>query len=166
MKKLKTPGIVLLTFTLLLLNGCKKEGPQGPAGNANVTARTFTVSSWSWSSPYYYVNLSVPELTTENMNAAAVMVYSQSSGSSWRAIPYTQYYSPYNYYMGFTTNSNNVQVTWVYDSSFSSGDDPNTFYGAAMHYKVVVIPPAERKANPNIDLTDYEAVKKAYHLED
>lgn len=163
-KKLQTTGIVLLTFTLLLLNGCKKENP-GPAGST-VTARTFTVSSWTWSSPYYYVNLGVPELTSGNINDAAVMVYFKANSSAWSALPYTQYNSPANYYMGFNTNSNNVQVNWVYDSSFSSGDDPNDYYGTQVRCKVVVIPPAERKANPNIDLTDYEAVKKAYHLED
>jgi hypothetical protein len=165
-KKLQTTGLLLLAFTTLLFNGCKKEGPAGPAGNANVTATTFTISSWSWSSPYYYVNLTVPALTSANMNAAAVMVYIKATGTSWTAVPYTQYDTPDNYFMGFNTNTNNVQLTWIYDNAFSSGDDPNVVYGTQVRCKVVVIPPAERKANPNINLYDYEAVKKAYHLED
>lgn len=167
MKKIvQTCVIILFASATVVMNGCKKEGPAGPPGNANVTARTFSATSWSWSSPYYYANFSVPELTSANAGSAAVMVYFHTTSNSWLALPYSQYNSPYNYYMGFSSAAGLVQVTWVYDYSLSSGDDPNTYYGSNVQYKVVIIPPAERKANPDLDLTDYNAVKEAYHLED
>jgi hypothetical protein len=68
--------------------------------------------------------------------------------------------------MGFNTRTGSVQVTWVYDSQFSAGDDPNEYYGTTVRYKIVVIPESQRKANPDLDLTNYEAVKATFHLKD
>lgn len=164
--KLQITGILLLLISSLLVNGCKKEGPPGPAGNANVTSRTFYVSSWSWDSPNYYADFNVPELTADNINSAAVLVYFRTTSGTWYAVPYTQYTSSSDYHMGFITVAGTVEVTWFYDNPLSSGSDPNAFYGTTVYYKVVVIPPAERKANPNLDLNNYEAVKAAFHLKD
>ncbi|MDP2386162.1 MAG: hypothetical protein Q8M29_07310 [Bacteroidota bacterium] len=168
--------IVIMLTLVILTNGCSKQGPIGPKGdegkvgnngNANVSSATFTMSSWFWSAPYYYADLSIPELTTTNANTAAVMVYfNTTGGTTWVALPYTQYHSPYNYYMGFNTGVGNVEVTWFYDSSLSSGSDPNAFYGTTIKCKVVVIPPAIKKKHPDLDLTNYEAVKKCFNLAD
>jgi hypothetical protein len=157
--------ITLFVIALVMTNGCKKEGPPGPAGNANVTATTFSASSWSWSSPYYYANFNVPDLTSSNINTAAVMVYFSTTGGTWIAVPYTQYTSAYDYHMGFNTSAGTVQVTWVYDSSLSNGSDPNAFYSTTVQYKIVVIPPSARQANPNVNLKDYNAVKAAFQLQ-
>jgi hypothetical protein len=165
-KTLQITGITLFTIATFITNGCKKEGPAGPAGSANVTATNFTVNSWSWDAPYYYADFSVPELTSANINSAAVLVYFTTTSGSWIALPYTQYDSPYNYYMGFSSSAGSVQVTWVYDSSFSSGSDPNAYYSTSVRYKIVVIPKEERIANPNVNLNDYNAVKAAFHLKD
>ncbi len=162
-KTLQIHAILLFAIATVMANGCKKEGPAGPAGNANVTAYTYSVSSWAYNSPNYYTNLSVPELTSSNINSAAVMVYFKTTGN-WFALPYTQYYSPYNYVMNFSTGVGEVQITWFYDTSLSAGNDPNAFYGTAVQYKVVIIPPAARKANPNLDWSNYDAVKTQFNL--
>jgi len=94
------------------------------------------------------------------------MVYFSTTGSSWIAIPYTQYNSPYNYFMGFSTSAGNVQVTWVYDTSLSSGSDPTTYYGANVLYKVIVVPPSAKILKPNVDYKNYEEVKDAFGLKD
>lgn len=169
MRTLKIYLTILFGITILVLNGCKKKetpGPAGKDGNANVTSTIFSAASWSWNSPHYYVNLSVPELTSSNINSAAIMVYFSTTGSGWIAVPYTQYDSPYDYFMGFNTSVGNVQVTWFYDSSASSGSNPNTYYATTVKYKVVIIPPALVKANPNLNLDDYSAVKKRFNLKD
>ena len=162
--------ILFLGAVVLLINGCKKDGatgPQGPAGqngHTNVFSNTYTMSSWSYITPHYYMNLSVPELTVNNIDSSLVMVYFSTTGSNWFALPYTQYNSPSDYYMGFASSSGNVQVTWVYDSSLSTGSDPNTYYGTTIKCKVVVIPRAMKQ--PHINHMNYEEVKTSYSLKD
>jgi hypothetical protein len=165
-KTLQLSVISLFAIATMMTSSCKKEGPAGPAGNANVSSTTFSVNTWSWNSPYYYANFSVPDLTSSNINSAAVLVYFSTTSGTWFAVPYTQYTSTYDYHMGFSNSIGNVQVTWIYDNSLSSGSDPNTYYGTSVRYKIVVIPPAERKANPNLNVRDYNAVKKAFNLKD
>ena len=165
-KTLRINGIVFLAITTLMISSCKKEGPQGPAGNANVTSTLFSASSWAWSSPNYYCDFTVPELTSSNINSAAVLVYFSTVSGIWIAVPYTQYTNAYDYHMAFNTRAGMVEVTWVYDSSLSSGSDPNAYYGVTVQYKVVVIPPSARLANPNIDYTNYNEVKTAFNLKD
>ncbi len=157
--------LVVFVFLIVALNGCKKGDP-GTNGSANVTSGVYSVSSWTYSSPQYSANFSVPDLTSANINTAAIMVYF-SNGGNWIALPFTQYNSPYNYFMGFNTGIGNVQVTWIYDTSLSSGKDPNSYYSsAALLYKVVIIPPSVMVANPNLDLKNYKDVKRRFNLTD
>lgn len=163
---MKQNQIFQFLVIVLLMAGCKKgetgpAGQDGKPGSANITSNTYSITSWPYSSPYYYTNLATAALTSTNVNSAAVMVYF-STGSVWNALPYSQYNSPYNYYMGFNTSAGNVQVTWFYDTSLSTGDSPNTYYGTTIQIKVVVIPPAMIKKDVNI--RNYEEVKSAYHL--
>lgn len=168
MKTLKTISIITLLTIISLIQGCTKKGDVGPTGkdgSSNVSATVFQASSWSWSAPNYYINLNVPEITSENLTSAAIMVYFTKDNIKWTAVPFTQYNSTYNYFMGFNTSIGQVQVTWIYDTSLSSGDNPNVYYGVTVQYKVVVIPPAAKKANPNVDLSNYNEVKKAFNIE-
>lgn len=169
MKLLKITGINILLTIMSLVQGCTKKGEVGPAGkdgSSNVSATVFQVSSWTWSSPNYYVNLNVPEITSANITSAAIMVYFTTDGNKWTAVPFTQYHSPSNYFMGFNTSINRVQVTWIYDSSLSQGDNPNVYYGVTVQCKVVVIPKAAKAAHPNVDLNNYNEVKKIFKLLD
>ena len=171
-KNIQLHAVLISGIVLFLINGCSKDGatgPQGPIGKdgkTNVITANFTMGSWLYKSPYYYENLYVPELTTQNIDSALVMVYFSTISSNWLALPYTQYNSPSDYYMGFVTSSDTVQVTWVYDGSLSSGKDPNTYYQTTVKCKVVVIPPNERRAHPNVNHHDYAEVKAAYNLKD
>ncbi len=169
MKNTITHKLFMLAFIFItVFNSCKKgeTGTPGKDGSANVTSYTYSVPSWTYSSPYYFVNLSVPSITADNISTAGVMAYFNTTGNQWFALPYTQYHSPSNYYMGFTTGISNVQITWVYDSSLSSGDDPNTFYATKVLYKVVVIPPSAKSLKPNVDYNNYNEVKAAFNLKD
>ncbi|MBK6642121.1 MAG: hypothetical protein IPG39_13300 [Bacteroidetes bacterium] len=74
----------LITVIIVIFSGCAKDGetgPQGPAGanglngNANVTAETFTVSSWSSNSYVWYANLNVASLSQLAQNNGAVQVF-------------------------------------------------------------------------------------------
>lgn len=169
--------IILYAILSFLTNACTKEGPIGPKGDpgppgqnghTNVKAYNFTVNAslWTYNNPAWYVNLSIPAITFSNNDSVAVMVYCNVAGFDWDALPFTQYGSITDYYMEYTTSPNNVQVNWIKNGS-GSGSDPNTYYGvSAMKYKVVVIPPSGRVANPDLNLRDYREVKKRFGLKD
>ena len=159
---------------IAIFNGCTK-GEDGKAGSSNVTSTTFNIATWAYRSPYYYADLNVPGLTIDNINSVGVMVYfnATSNNNIWSALPYTQYNSPSNYFMGFVTKIDEaakgvVVVNWFYDSSLSSGDDPNTFYSNIVKFKVVVIPPSAKslKSNSNINYKNYNEVREAFDLKD
>ncbi len=158
--------LIFFWVTTLLTNSCKKEGPAGPvgpAGEVNISSYTFTASSWSSTSSYWYYNFTVPALTSSNIDSAAVQVYA-STGGNWIALPYTEVAST-NYFMGFNTGINNVQVTWIYNG-LGLGSSPNSFYTATLRIKVVVIPPSVRKANPDIDYNNYNEVSTTFNLKE
>ncbi len=158
---------ILYMLLVILTIGCEKgeEGAPGKAGNTNVIGRMFEVQNWTYGSPNYYTNLYVPELTAENIDSAAVLVYFSFEDNSWIALPYTQYNFPDNYYMNFNTSIGNVQINWFYDSSLSSGDDPNTYYGKTLKYKVVIIPPYTQRLYPNINYQNYKQVEAAFNIQ-
>lgn len=66
--------------------------------------------------------------------------------------------------MAFVTRIGLVHVTWIYDSSLSSGENPNDYYGTNLEYKIVVMPSSEWRSNPDIDYNDYDQVKTRFHL--
>jgi hypothetical protein len=143
--------------------GCKKETPG--TTNVNVIAHTYSVSSWQFASPNYYTDLGVAELTSSNINTAAVMVYFSKNPGTWIAVPYTQYETLHDYHMNFLTSAGTVEVRWFYDGT-SAGSDPNAYYSATIQCKVVVIPQSVRLANPDLDVTNYNAVKTRFDLKD
>lgn len=169
MKKKITHYLILLFGISTLIIGCKKEpGPAGADGSSNVTSTIFNINTWyTTTSPYnhHYVDLSVSELTSSNINSSAVMAYINTGDNVWTAIPYTEYDFPSDYHMGFKTGVGNVELTWFYDGS-GFGSDPNALYGFTVQAKVVVIPPAAMQANSDLDLKNYEAVKKRFNLRD
>ena len=67
--------------------------------------------------------------------------------------------------MNFITAVGDIEVRWEYNG-IGSGSSPTSIYGTASQFKVVVIPPAVKKANPNVDLNNYNEVKEAFELND
>jgi hypothetical protein len=159
-----THPLLFLSLIAFLVLGCKKEESANPQ---DVKSKTLSVTSWSYSSPQYYVDLEVSDLTSEKLSTAAVMVYFSYSANNWIALPYTQYNDlAANYFMGFNTQVKNVQITWIKDTESTAGVNPNEYFGVdAVEFKIVVIPAATSRINSDLDLTDYEAVKTRFDLE-
>ncbi len=158
--------LISLSTIVIVFNNCRKEGPQGPqgpAGEVNVKSYTFQATNWQYSSSQWLQSFSIPELTPESIDSAAVLVYFKEQ-TSWNALPFTEVAST-NYFMGFKYVVNAVTINWTYNGVFS-GDDPTTYYGTTLTYKVVIIPDQARKANPDIDWTNYEEVKTRFDLKD
>lgn len=165
---LSTVRVIMFLFLIVLYAGCEEEDSSAVKENKNVIGMTFDVTNWSYSSPNYFVNLLVPELTNENINTAGVMVYfsTLSVPGNWVALPYTQYNVPDNYVMGFNTSVGNIQITWFYDSALSAGENPNDYYSSIIKYKVVVVSPEAMRLHPTLNYLNYNEVKKAFDLED
>lgn len=159
----------IASLFILFTTSCQKgdTGTPGQNGTGNIASRTYTVNTWAYTSPNHYVNLSVPELTNANINSCAVMVYFKTPNTdSWRAVPFAQYTSTSNYYMNCSSSVGNAQVTWFYNSSLSSGDNPNVYYGATSQFKVVVIAASLKAKNADINYQNYSEVKAKFGLND
>jgi len=140
---------------------------QGKDGNANVKTRTFASIAWSASSTSAgydaYVSLSVPEITQDIQSNGAVIVYLSTNGivsPNWQAAPLTELFNgALRYTISSTIFSDHVEI----DTWFGNSADFTGFYkGAAV--KVVVIQGSA--ATSNINLKDYNAVKKAFNIGD
>lgn len=91
-------------------------------------------------------------------------VYVSGNGTLWTALPYT-------YPTG--TGSANYSESWIFsyqlnnlvldmqDSDFFTQAPTSTVF-----VKVVAVASAGRKANPDLDWTNYSAVKAAFDLKD
>ncbi|MES2285436.1 MAG: hypothetical protein V4547_07085 [Bacteroidota bacterium] len=159
----KVLQVILITVSAMGISSCKK-GDEAKPGNANVTAQTFSVPTWSSNSDKWYALLPVPEITASNINSAAIQVYFSKDNNSWTALPNTVVAST-NYFMGYITSVGTVEITWVFNGA-GTGNSPNAFFSATSLFKVVVIPPAAIVANPDLDLNNYNAVKAKFNIAD
>lgn len=160
-------GMVMLMA--LAFNACKKpkdgkdgaQGPQGPAGNANVNVQitTVTTSDWIVSAPSYYVSIYVATITQAIVDNGAVLVYISNGAGGWEALPvtipvsssYSSTYNPVHYLYGVTI--------WKTDTDYTQATNPGT-----RTFKILAIASSARLSHPNLDYTNYEAVKKAFNL--
>jgi hypothetical protein len=154
--------LVILSAVSMLYYSCGKDSA---APESQVTAHTYSVSTWYWDAPHHYVDLQIDELTAANVQSAGVMVYYSVTPGTWISVPYTVYGTLHDYHMGFSYAQNVVEVTWLYDGP-NSGSDPNAYYSTTVKCKVVVVPSSVRQANPDVDWNNYDQVKRTFHLKD
>ncbi len=175
MKKTFFKTGLFLVVTLLAMS-CSKDGAIGPAGasgangingtngingNANVVGtNTFSAppSSWTASSgnTVWSTTLLVPQITQAIVDRGTVSVFFLT-GNVWMALPTS---NPQNHYFsnfGFVLGQ--VGVFLVAESGYTITPGTSIF-------RVVVISPSNKMANPNTDWNDYNQVKQALHLED
>ena len=153
----------LLLLLVLAVSGCKKEGPPGKDGNANVKSSTITFSNWSWnSSAYYdYANFTWGAITSDIVNTGGVFVYASNGAGAWLPLPrtifpnntYTQS-QRFSYYQGGFT-------VIVQDSDLTPPANPGTWT-----IKVLAVASSVRQANPGLDWNNYEQVKVALGIKE
>ena len=165
MKIIKLVTIGFLIAGATTFSNCEKVTVTGPAGedgkdgNANVVSSSITSGSWSFVSPSWSQSFTYSAITQDILDNGAVLVY-VASGVNYYQLPYTFYptssYSrTYNYvhYLGglkvFVTDSDLITT------------EPGT-----LEFKVVVIEASFLMKNPNVDLNNYQEVKKAFNLKD
>ncbi len=134
-------------------------GPQGPTGTANVTQISFGSRTHSGIELSY----TLTGITSDMISKSSVFAYIKSSQGYWYPIPglFAGGTNEYRMYMMPGTTDSKMQVTRVGSSSST-----DTFAAT----RVLIIPAATlvngRKAAPDVDFTNYLAVKQYYHLAD
>lgn len=144
-----------LLVAALLTFSCKKgdtgpAGPTGATGNANVHQYTFTNQGFAYVSANndYEVNMSIPAITQNYLDKAAILVYLQATTntSGWAQLP-------------LVMGSVQINVANYLGSVQAVSAAPSS---GLYNFKVVVIPPAMRK--PGVDHSSWQLVKAAYNL--
>ena len=185
MKKI-SKMVAAFAAVLLMTVSCGKQGPQGPVGpqgpaghdgNANVVSSSLWVESNDWvleeneaGATYWRVDIDYPAITADIVDYGAVLVYmnDMAQGTTWRQLPYTFYYSiiedgtEYFYSSSLEVSSylNCVSIFWT-ESDFYEGYQPDRH-----QFKIVVIAASTYAAHPEVDYSNYEAVKEAFNLTD
>jgi hypothetical protein len=163
MKKIQALSLGVIFGLTTFISGCTKEGPAGANGrdgNANVVSTTFTISNWTFNNPSYVGTQSIPAITQEILNNGAVLAYVKV-GDNYSQVPLTFYQS--------NTFSSSIEVAHGLGSIsffFTDSDLIQPVTPGPLTFKVVVIASAAKTQNPNVDFSDYEAVKSKFNIVD
>ena len=157
-----------ICLMVLALAGCKKgdtgpagkDGKNGTNGNANVVSSSVTSSSWTYTAPSWQISFTYSPITQDIIDRGAVLVYIKA-GSAYNQLPVTFYpASTYSRTYEVSTALNGVTI-FCTDSDLTQPTNPGS-----QTFKIVVIAPSQLIKNPNVNLDNYEEVKKAFDLKD
>lgn len=153
----------ILTILVFFFYGCKKEDPQ--IGNANVKSTTMTISSWTWNGSsgiqYDYASFTWTAITYDIVNSGGVFIYLRTGTDTWAPLPRTVFLNnTYTQSQRYIYSVNSFRVI-VQDSDLTQPVNPGTWT-----IKVLAVASSLRRANPNLDWNNYEAVKARFHLKD
>lgn len=165
---LKPIYAIAVLAIIMLTNSCKKDDDTAyqPAGNYVTTGTNnntvknydFTLHSWDWSWDNLYRQWYYNQYVNEDFQSA---IYGYvMSGNGEEAMPY------YNQ-VNFTTTSfaNDLfQSTPYIKFEYYDGSTTLSSPSSDTYLYLVIIPPSQRLSDPNINYSDYNSVKKAYHL--
>lgn len=175
MKKTKTTITMLcagiaLTFGLLF-SSCAKDGTIGPKGETGAagnqgtpgpTAKTFTFNcSFSSTSTYDFYN-GVTGFDTDDVLMFYILNETIGGSAYYAPIP-LDYGNFVNIYPEFQENNGTV-IIYTVKSDGTAGSPWAS--NVTFKFKAVLIKSAQRVAQPNVNLNDYAAVKKAYNIKD
>lgn len=161
--------MLLVIASVSTIIGCAKDGkdgkdglpgPAGQDGNANVKNYSLTVSSWQWTYDNLYERHYYRFYNSSNSQS---LVYGYvMSGSGKQAIPYYNCVTSNAWCRQFdlsnTLFSGYIELQYTnYVNRTNAPTSDNYFY-------LVIVPPNIRMANPNVDWTNYEEVKKTFNL--
>ncbi len=181
MKKLAMIFTAMMVITFI---GCSKEGPKGPEGpqgaqgakgdkgdpgTANVLSKTYQASEITWTSATEFAvnhkrgTINIPKLTKDIADNGTVLVYAGLlfENTTWTALPTSFTESGQVRYWGFGYKTGTITIRYSNSANTMPGNP-------TIPFKVVLIPgnPMGRKAAPDIDYNNWEAVRDYYKLSD
>lgn len=168
---MRTFHSILSAAVLLLAAGCSDDGPTGPPGppgNANVHSHSlvFSMDDAQFNGPVASVQYDVPSITPSVVDHGAVLVYFWAQ-ETWTAMPYTfADESPDLPAVDYT-----ITLGYAFDDAFleifyeSSTEEIDLSAQPDREMKVVVID-GMPFGKIGVDVTDYEAVRRYFELDD
>jgi hypothetical protein len=151
-------SLLILGGGLLLLGACTKEGARGPQGatgatgadgNANVIGSNPVTITWETADSTLSATLTDADITQDVVDNGLVEVYKEYNDGSWTNLPDVNGINStvFNFYAGGLT---------LYDQNADGTLPANP---GNQTFRIVIIPSSQRKANPNVNWSSYNAVK-------
>ena len=147
------------------------SGTNGKDGNANVVGKVFTFQVADWTKVTYGtmgkydygIAVKVPEITQSVVDKGMVVAYRSNGNGAFTALPASYAFEGASkvYVISFSVIHGLGRVTFYRSDSDGLTLPPTE----AETYKIVVITPQGRIANPNVNYNDYAEVAKAFNLE-
>lgn len=153
------PWYGVLLISSLLFVACKKEGPAGPPGNANVKSGTVSLTNtdWKWNSfwtlttntgsntsyPTRYVDINTDLVTQDIADKGSVQVFFKPDGDVWAPLPYTFLDVTRNYFFNFMYEhkAGRIRLHYFWTSNIAGGGAPanlNTYVLPNYTFKYVI----------------------------
>lgn len=164
---------IFVVLLITLLGGCDQgppgpQGPQGPPGDPAVISFTvdFLLADADFNGSVASVAYDAPEITRRVVREGAVMAYFREQ-ETWTALPYTYGVESedveavdYTVTLGYAYEEGFLEV--FYEASYPGvlEDLPD------QTIKVVVLDSYARARAADVDLSDYEAVRSHYGLDE
>lgn len=158
MKKLRILTLGLLAATTLVSTSCKKAVIDHELNypHTDINVQEVTVSNWVGDASGYEAEIVGESLTPELLSEGVVMCYVKDNGS-YVAMPITLSYGSYISHWAFAQNASSITIL-NYD------DDGATPEPGTQTFKIAIFSQAGLIAHPNVDILDYESVKKEFNL--
>ncbi len=169
--------ILLVAISLMVIfSGCKKEegldgtngtnGKDGADGNANVKSLNITINPSDWQAvgnsgeaDFKYVASYDTDLITKDIaDNGVVLVFYYNDGANFQ-LPIVITYDGYTRYFNFMYGEGGIAITSK-DSDLLSVKPT-----ADIDFRIVIIEGSALATKSNVNLSDYNEVKKAFNLE-
>ena len=163
--------ILSILFSVLTFTSCKKDDDSGlqPKGNyPEVSTLLFSLTSANWghvgtagtSGDGYVADLLATNITADIAATGTVLCYVSPDNATWLQLNYTIPFSTWSEsWIGFfSTGHYGIEVM---DSDFLTQMPTGTTYA-----RLITMTHTARLQNPNVDLSNYNEVKKAFNLKD
>jgi hypothetical protein len=173
MKKIKTILMLVVIAGISTTISCTKEGEKGQDGlngingidgtngtdgNANVQNFNITVNTGDWTYDNLYQRQYYQYSLTANYNSLVVCYV--MSGSGKQIMPYYEAVNQRNYDFANVLYQSSPYIEFQYTDYTSTTTPPSS----SKNFYIVIIP--ARLANPDIDYSNYNEVKRVFNLKD
>lgn len=159
MKVFKLTIFGLLMGIGLTTSSCKKHVTEHEQNypHTELNIQEVTVSNWTGDELGYEAEIVSASLTAELLSEGVVMCYIKNDDGSYLAMPITLSNGSWITHWAFVQNTNSITIL-NYD------DDGATPAPGTQTFKIAIFTQAGLINHPNVDITDYESVKKEFSL--